>query len=73
MRRRHRCVELVHARHSNTPRSCGCSDFKAGYKFWENLLIRGELVVPREKSPPAVSIIQGTILRDSFSGVEQSL
>ena len=64
---------LVHARHWNTPRSCGCSDFKAGCKFWENLLVRGKLVIPREKSPPAMSIIQGTILRDNSSGVEQSL
>ena len=72
-RRRHRCVELVHARQWNTPRSCGCNDFKAGCKFRENLLVRGELVISREKSLPTVSIIQGTILQDSFSGVEQSL
>ena len=72
-RRRHRLVELVHARQWNTPRSCGCIDFKAGCKFWENLLVQGELVVPWEKSLPAMLIIQGTILRDSFSGVEQSL
>ena len=72
-RRRHRRVELVHAKQWNTPRSCGCSDFKAGCKFWKNLLVRGKLIVPRKKSPPAVSIIEGTILRDSFSRVEQSL
>ena len=72
-RRRHRCVELVHARQWNTPRSCGRSDFKASCKFWKNLPVRGKLVVPRKKSPPAVSIILGTILWDSFSGVEQSL
>ena len=72
-RRRHRHVELVHARQWNTPRSCGCNNFKAGCKFRENLLVRGELVVPPEKSLPAVSIIQGTILWDNFSGVEQSL
>ena len=72
-RRRHRRVEHVHARHWNTPRSCGCSNFKAGCKFRENLPVRGELVIPREESPPAVLIILGTILRDSFAGVEQSL
>ena len=47
--------------------------FQAGCKFWKNLLVRGEFVVPRKKSPLAVSIIEGTILRDSFFGVEQSL
>ena len=67
-RRRHRRVEHVHARQWNTPRSCGCSDFKAGCKFRENLPIRGELVVPWEES-----IILDTILQDSFAGVEQSL
>ena len=36
-------------------------------------LVGGELVVPREKSPPAMSIILSTILRDSFVRVEQSL
>ena len=72
-RRRHRRVELVHAWQWNTPRSCGCSDFKASGKFRENLPVRGELVVPREESLPVVSIILGTILRDSFAEVEQSL
>ena len=72
-RRHHRRVELVHARQWNTPRSCGCSDFKARCKFRENLPVRGEFVVPQEKSLPAVSIILGTILWDSFAGVKQSL
>ena len=72
-RRHHRCVELVHARQWNIPRSCGHSDFKACCKFWKNLPVRGKLVVPRKKSSLAVLIILGTILWDSFSGVEQSL
>ena len=71
-RRRLRRIELVHAWQWNTP-SCGCRNFKAGGKFKKNLPIGGELVVPREKSPLAVSIILGTILRDSFAGIEQSL
>ena len=72
-RRRLRRVELVHVWQWNTPRSCECSNFKAGVKFRKNLLVGGELVVLWEKSPPSVSIILGTILQDSFAGVEQSL
>ena len=53
--------------------NCGCSNFKAGCKFWENLPVRSKLVIPREKSPPTMSIILGNILRDSFARVEQSL
>ena len=66
-----RHVELVHAWKWNTP-SCGCNNFKAGGKFVKNLPVGGELVVPWEKSPPAVLIILGTILRDSFARIEQS-
>ena len=66
-------VELIHAWHWNTPRGCGCSNFKALGKFTENLTVGGELVVPRKKSLPAVSIILGTILGDNFAGIEQSL
>ena len=47
--------------------------FKAGSKFRKNLPVGGELVIPQEKSPPAVSMILGTILRDSFVGIKQSL
>ena len=72
-KRRHWRIELVHAWQWNTPRSCGCNDFEAGGKFRKNLPVRGKLVIPREKSPPAVSIILGTILRDSFAGAKQSL
>ena len=68
-----RRVELVHAWQWNTPKGCGCSNFKAGGKFRKNLHVGGELIVPQEKSLPVVSIILGTILGDSFSGIEQSL
>ena len=72
-RTRPQCVELAHAWQWNIPRSCGCSDLKAGSKFRKNLPVGGKLVVPREKSPPALSIILGTMLRDNFVGIEQSL
>ena len=66
-------VELVHAWQWNTPKGCGCNNFKAFGKFRKNLLVGGELVVPWKKSSPVMLIILGTILGDNFAGIEQSL
>ena len=51
----------------------GAAISKPAANSGKTCLYEANLVVPRKKSPPAVSIIEGTILRDNFSGVEQSL
>ena len=58
-------IELVYAWHWNTPRGLGCSNFEAVGIFRENHTVQSKLVVFWKKFAPAVSVILGTILRDT--------
>ena len=65
--------KFVHSRRRNTPRHCKRINFKPLGAIRKDVPVQSVLLIPRKYSAPAASVVLGTKLWHSPSGVKQSL